>query len=490
MPTRTSWPWPNRSARLRCAPLPPGPRDMVDVLFGLSDPVALESAAPGGSGGRWHVYAAEPLAIMELREGQLRDATGRGIGESGMEGFWSAMREAFDCASLCGAIPPEGYLPGWLGFIGYDTGRMVERLPGRAIRDTALPDLRLGFYDAIVLVESRTGEAELRDLVFDTPPPGAGRGAEALRAAWNAAPPMEASPSPIAPETSATPWDSNFTPDAYCKAVARCIEYIAAGDIFQVNLSQRFATHTPARPEDIYRALRRRNPASHSAFLSFSSGEKHCAVLSSSPELFLRSDGSWVETQPIKGTRPRIGHADADARSARDLQESAKDQAELTMIIDLLRNDLGRVCRYGTIGVHDRARLETHPTVFHLVGTVRGKLADGVGPAELLRATFPGGSITGAPKVRAMEIIDELEAPARGVYTGSIGAVGVDGRCEWSIAIRTMLWQDGWLTASAGGGIVADSTPEGEYEETLAKARALFEAEALSRSVAQDEGPT
>jgi para-aminobenzoate synthetase component 1 len=187
-------------------------------------------------------------------------------------------------------------------------------------------------------------------------------------------------------------------------------------------------------------------------------------------------------TRPIKGTRKRTGDRSDDVRAARELLACEKDNAELAMIIDLLRNDLGRVCRYGSVQVVNARTLETHPTVYHLVGEVEGQLADGVGPAELLRATFPGGSITGAPKIRAMEIIDDLEPVARGVYTGSIGIVDVTGRGEWNIVIRTIVCDGPTAYVQVGGGIVADSTPEGEYQETLDKARALLEAIPLARA--------
>jgi len=277
-------------------------------------------------------------------------------------------------------------------------------------------------------------------------------------------------------EFQPAPLSSNFSEEEYWAAVSRAKEYIAAGDIFQVNLSQRFTVPHAPPPLGVYRALRRRNPAWYAAYMAFEAGGRPCAVLSSSPELFLRVRGDRVVTRPIKGTRPRVGEPQLDRAAAADLLASPKDNAELAMIIDLLRNDLGRVCRYGSVRVAEPRRLETHPTVFHLVGTVVGRLREGVGAAGLLRATFPGGSITGAPKIRAMEIIDELEPVARGVYTGCIGTVGVDGSCEWNIVIRTIVCDGRVAHVQVGGGIVADSSPQGEYRETLDKARALLEA--------------
>jgi aminodeoxychorismate synthase component I len=256
--------------------------------------------------------------------------------------------------------------------------------------------------------------------------------------------------------------------------VRRAIAYIRAGDIFQVNLSQRFCAPWPWDPWLLYRRLRRANPAPFAAFLDGG----RWAVVSASPERFLQVDPRTrrVETRPIKGTRPRGRTPEEDARYAEMLLQSEKDLAELVMIVDLARNDLGRVCAYGTVSVPELRRLEAYPTVWHTVAVVEGRLRPGVGPAELLRATFPGGSITGAPKVRAMEIIEELEPVRRGVYTGAIGWLGWDGALDLSIAIRTFVVTGGEAYFHAGGGIVADSDPAAEYEETLAKALGLVRA--------------
>jgi para-aminobenzoate synthetase component 1 len=385
---------------------------------------------------------------------------------------------------------PMPYVPGWIGYLGYELGRHVERLPGAAARDTHFPDLRLAFYDVLAVYDALERRWRIVELAFDSSaaaPPLAGEAAAVLRRLVREAPAQAAQAAPASVESadpSVRPAESplaNFTPDAYRRAVARCVEYIAAGDIFQVNLSQRLTVPSAPPPQAIYRRLRRRNPAWYSAFLAFEHHGSPCAIVCSSPELFLRVRGREVLTRPIKGTRPRIGNAAADSAAAEELLASAKDNAELTMIVDLLRNDLGRVCEYGSIRVEETRRLETHPTVFHLVATVRGLLREGVDAAGLLRATFPGGSITGAPKIRAMEIIDELEGVARGVYTGCVGWVGVSGDSEWNIAIRTVVCDGNAAHVQVGGGIVADSDPQAEYQETLDKARALMEAIAAAR---------
>jgi para-aminobenzoate synthetase component 1 len=272
---------------------------------------------------------------------------------------------------------------------------------------------------------------------------------------------------------------STFTHQGYLDAVGRVRDYIIAGDIFQANLSQRFQTGMPEAPFDLYRRLRRRNPAPFAAYLDY--GE--LAILSASPERFLRLDEQrrLIETRPIKGTRPRGLGPMHDAALGRALAESEKDRAENVMIVDLLRNDLSRVCRPGTVRVPELFALEHHPTVHHLVSTVVGELEPGADAADLIRAAFPGGSITGAPKVRAMEVIAELEPTQRGVYCGSVGYISVTGAMDTSIVIRTYLALRGQLYFQAGGGIVADSDPELEYRETLDKARGLIETLVESR---------
>ncbi len=277
-------------------------------------------------------------------------------------------------------------------------------------------------------------------------------------------------------------WDSrlairsSFTREAYLKAVERVREYIFAGDIFQANLSQRFETPLFEPPWTLYRRLRECNPAPFAAFLDFPG----VAVLSASPERFLRVDAdSRVETRPIKGTRPRGVGPEHDAALGQALAESAKDRAENLMIVDLMRNDLSRVCAPGTVRVAELFALEQYATVHHLVSTVVGQLAPGADALDLLRAAFPGGSITGAPKLRAMEIIAELEPSWRGVYCGSIGYWSVTGELDTSIAIRTAVARNGRVYFNAGGGIVADSDPAAEYQETLDKARGLIDALAV-----------
>jgi para-aminobenzoate synthetase component 1 len=465
------------------------PAAVLGLLAREEGLVMLDSSAMHEQWGRYTIITCRPTEVLTLEGGVLRDRMGMALcGDDAS--LWRELETAFRCVSSVGGDGWDGPLPGWFGYVGYEVGRHIERLPGKARRDGPLPDMRLAFHDAILAYDAVEGQWRLVELELDSPPAGAGRAALVLRRATEAAQitgaeenyqPVTVEQADAAPRPLAQ-CRSNFQPDGYHKAVARAIEYIAAGDIFQVNLSQRLTVEDAPAPLAIYRALRRRNPAWFAAYLAFRAGGQDCTILSASPELFLRLRDGRVVTRPIKGTRPRLGETAADASASADLLASPKDNAELAMIIDLLRNDLGKVCRPGTIRVREARSLETHPTVFHLVGTIEGHLRDGVGPAELLRATFPGGSITGAPKIRAMEIIDELEGLARGVYTGCVGRVGIDGSCDWNIAIRTILCQGRRATLSVGGGIVADSSPAAEYDETWAKARGLLEAVAEARN--------
>ncbi len=260
---------------------------------------------------------------------------------------------------------------------------------------------------------------------------------------------------------------TNFRREQYLRSVERCLDYIAAGDVFQVNLSQRLSLPYAGGADDLYAALLARTPATYGGLIELDD----VAVVSNSPELFLRvTPDRRVMTRPIKGTRPNRPGEKAK------LRDSAKDAAELNMIVDLERNDLGRVCETGSVVVSQRRTIETHPSVLHGVATIEGTLRPDVGLAELFAATFPSGSITGAPKIRAMQIIDELEPDARGVYCGAIGHLDADGSMQFNVAIRTATLVDGVLTIPVGGGIVAESDPAAEHAETLVKAAALLDA--------------
>jgi para-aminobenzoate synthetase component 1 len=374
----------------------------------------------------------------------------------------SALLSAVRLRPLPDAPPLVG---GAVGYFGYDLRTHVEQLPRIGRDDLGADDVVLGFYGAVIAYDHVHNRATL---CYGEP---WRRQAASLRELLrHEGPSLPDVPSPLAGALR-----SNFRRAAYLEAVERVLEYIAAGHIYQVNLSQRFSARlaapcrTPRGRLALYHRLRERTPAPYGALLDFAG----IALLSASPERFLRISGREAETRPIKGTRRRGRTPDEDSARARELLESPKDRAELLMIVDLERNDLGRVCEYGSVHVPELFRLEAHPTVYHLVATVRGRLRPDVGPAECLRACFPGGSITGAPKIRAMEIIEELEPTHRGPYTGAIGYLGWNGETDLNIVIRTMTLLHDHAHFQVGGGIVADSDPAAEYEETLDKGRAL-----------------
>jgi para-aminobenzoate synthetase component 1 len=336
------------------------------------------------------------------------------------------------------------------GYWGYDLRHQIEKLPSSTGDDLLLPDCHIGLYAGGL----RQSAEDRRWHPFGT---------------WVTPAPFIGSPPPAYARGNAY---SAVEQVEYEAAVRQALRYIAAGDCYQVNLSQRLHASLVGPAWSLYEQLRRRSPAPYAAYLDCGDHQ----VLSSSPELFLRVRGREVETRPIKGTRPRGATPEEDAALRAELLTSAKDAAELLMIVDLERNDLGRVCEFGSVHVPALRELESYRNVHHLVATVRGRLRPEIDPLGCLRALFPGGSITGAPKIRAMEIIEELEPLRRGVYTGAIGWVDAQGNGEWNIAIRTMVVKERMAYFQVGGGIVADSDPESEFLETLTKARGMLRA--------------
>jgi para-aminobenzoate synthetase component 1 len=360
--------------------------------------------------------------------------------------------------------------------VGYDWGAELERVRRPTSTEQQIPDVGLGLYDWVIAWDHAMGRAWI-----------VAWGQERL--AWVqerlGAPASTPRAVPRRPPPSSV--TSNFTRREYEPAVARIRDYIAAGDVYQVNLAQRFRASFSSAPLELYRRLRARSPAPFGAYLAFGD----LTTLSISPERFLRLDGATrvAEARPIKGTRPRGATPAEDVALAAELTASEKDRAENVMIVDLLRNDLGKVCRPGSVRVPELYALESHPTVHHLVSTVTGVLAEGADAFDLLRAGFPGGSITGAPKIRAMQIIAELERAPRGVYCGAIGYVSVTGAMDMNIPIRTIVLRGGVASFHAGAGIVWDSEPAAEYDETLAKARALIDALTSPRKTSRTRGP-
>jgi para-aminobenzoate synthetase component 1 len=479
------------------------PADVCALFLDLPYVLFLDSAATQHPDAHYSFLTADPPQVVRSKgpATQLWNANGgwRAVPGDALSAARALLpREPSEPVS---GLPP--FQGGLAGYLGYDWGAVLERLPRPRYDDLAVPDVILGLYDWVIAWDHRIGTAWL--ISTGLPAEGSGRETRArermdlvrarlggrgaarqqrqgLRSAAVLEPASAPPPrSPAAPSYPVLGIDgaqsidlrSTFTRRGYLDAVQRVRDYIVAGDIFQANLSQRFESRWTEPPFELYRRLRRRNPAPFAAYLGFGD----LAVLSASPERFLRlhEDRRHIETRPIKGTRPRGLGPMHDAALGRALAESEKDRAENVMIVDLLRNDLSRVCRPGTVRVPELFALEHHPTVHHLVSTVVGEIQPGAGAVELIRAAFPGGSITGAPKVRAMEIIAELEPTQRGVYCGSIGYVSATGAMDSSIVIRTYLALRGQVYFQAGGGIVADSDAELEYRETLDKARGLIE---------------
>ena len=470
----------------------------------------LDSALKGPETGGYSFLAVDPYRV-------LRSADGRSVwidsdGERDAGSALAALSEALDLDACAAALandaatgfPPYPFLGGAAGFFGYELAGELETVPRARIRDTAQPDLEVGLYDIVIGLDHETGlgwvcstgaphggsernerarsrmDSALRWLAGGEPPSEFALGEPAARA-----PAGRESLDPSPPLFPVEKWPgvgSSISAAGYRDMVRRGVELIRAGDVFQVNLSQRLEIDCPERSRtasdngisdfELYLSLRNRTPAPFGAFFRGSG----CSILSASPERFLRVRDHRVETRPIKGTRPRGQLGVDDARLAADLLASEKDRAENLMIVDLLRNDLSRVCAPGSIRTTQLFGLESYATVHHLVSVIEGTLGAGRTPLALLQACFPGGSVTGAPKIRAMEIIADLEPVERGPYCGSVGYLGFDGTMDLSIAIRTAVRHDDRITFHAGGAVVADSDPGAEYMESLDKAGGLAAA--------------
>jgi para-aminobenzoate synthetase component 1 len=463
----------------------PEPWEAFRRLAGWPRALFLDSALAGPPLGRFSLLTADPFETICSRGGRTV-VSGESRPREPADPFAVlAERLARHRADTLPGLPP--FQGGAAGLFGYDLCHHLERLPRPRFDEFAVPDLAVGLYDWVLAYDHSANRAWLISTGLPESSPGrrerrARRRFLAVkeRLGRPAAPDTRPPVAPVPAEALCPQWSvpglpgltSNFDRAGYLDTVRRTVEYVHAGDCFQVNVAQRLLAPAVLPPLELYRRLRERNPAPFAGY--FDLGD--FAIASASPERFLRVQDGAVETRPIKGTRPR-GATPAEDQARRDeLLGSAKDRAENVMIVDLLRNDLGRVCAYGSVRVPALCRLETYRTVHHLVSEVRGRLREGLGPVELLRAAFPGGSVTGAPKVRAMEIIAELEPTARGPYCGSLGYLGFDGGMDTSILIRTFTAGRGWVQFPVGGGIVADSVAEREYEETWHKAEGLLRA--------------
>ena len=449
------------------------PIDVAEAFRDLPGLVLLESARPGRNA-RWSYLTADPIAVLETPA-------------AGPDPFAVARRLV---SRLSRATAPDGAPPllgGLVGFLGYDLGSIFERLPAIAPADQDLPPLRLALHDWVIAWDRRDGVAWIGGRALDGDDRQLARRLDDVHARLTG--PLRDLPAGSVTVRSGTATSatagrfeteplrlrSGLDRAAYEAGVERIREHIAAGDLYQANLTRRLETPYDGDPWDLYRRLRTGDPSLFSAYLDIGPGQlsgRPRALLSASPEPFLALDPAGVvTTDPIKGTRPRGRDRATDRALACELLTSDKDRAENVMIVDVLRNDLGRVCRPGSVRVPRLCRLERTATVQHLVSTVTGRLDDGRDAFDLIAASFPGGSITGAPKIRAMEILEGLEPVRRGPYTGAIGWIGADGAMQTSIAIRTFVADGRRLTLHVGGGITWNSDPAAEWEETVSKAR-------------------
>ena len=415
----------------------------------------------------WSFVAVRPRAALCVREGRAWRRHGDGAWRAAEGDAWDLVRAFLrrDAPRVPGVPFPHGAA----GLLSYDAGRLVERLPARAGDDTELPQVLLLRFDAVWAVPAQ-GEPVLHH----APGPAGEAAADALSRRLADAPEPPPTPAGVIGAVEA-----RSSPKDFEAMVLRAKDHVAAGDVFQVNLSHRLEADATVHPLDLYERLRQRNPAPFSALLS--SGplpwdEDGFHVLSSSPERLFRLVEGRLEARPIAGTRRRSSDPAEDEALKAELLADPKERAEHVMLVDLARNDLGRVARFGTVRVPHLLTLETYRTVHHLVSVVEADLAPGRDVVDALRALFPGGTITGAPKVRAMEVIEDIEPVRRGVYTGSLGWVNDAGDADFNILIRTLLLRKGRVHLQVGAGIVQDSVPEREYQETLAKAKGLLRA--------------
>ncbi len=433
--------------------------------------VFLDSAQLRQGCGRYSFIATDPFLTLRSKNGRIHLA-----GETLLGDPFKILKENLDKFTLHfhPGLPP--FQGGVVGFFSYDLCQHLFKLPAAKMDDMQFPDLVLGFYDVVLAFDNLTKQAWVFSSGYPVREQEA-RKQHAKKRLENLIKQIEqVTAMPALTQTICAEQDirADFLKHQYATAVRKVVDYILAGDIFQANISQRFITELPENftAFDLYRRLRLLNPAPFAAYLNFAD----IVLVSASPERFLKLTAGQVETRPIKGTRPRGKNQLDDENFAHELLASEKDHAENVMIVDLLRNDLSRVCEDHSVQVPQLCQLESYATVHHLVSVVIGKLQKKYHALDLFCAAFPGGSITGAPKIRAMEIIAEIEPTSRGPYCGSIGYIGFDGDMDLSIVIRTYAIKNNIVTFQAGGAVVADSNPVAEYEETLTKARALRNA--------------
>jgi len=437
-------------------------QNLIQYYSTLSNPSILGGAEFNSSRNRYSYFAAEPVEIFEfLADGEkpfekLRTVLKKYYIEEGIEGVFTG---------------------GWIGFFSYDLGKFIEDVPCEA-DDIGLPLIRLCFYDKVICFDHLENRFHLFAIDFS----GDGdKKINQLENILNKAANIEDEPvfkpcdnfdindfgtNPPSPRL----WRTSMTKEYYLDAIAKTKRYIYDGDVYQINFSQRFSADFNCEPYKLFLWQNKFNPSPYSAYIDAGDFQ----IVSASPELFININNGSITTCPIKGTRPRTLKKDADEKNYAELIGNEKEKAELDMIIDLERNDLGRICRPGSIKVAERRGIEAFATVYHAVSTIQGRLKEEIDFVDCLKAIFPGGSISGAPKISALKIINALEPTARGLYTGSIGWIDLKGNACLNIAIRTIIIKDRLAFAQTGGGIVADSDAQSEWNETLIKAKALL----------------
>lgn len=422
-------------------------------------PAILESR--GCAGQRYDIIAADPGVVVYSKNGVTTVRKQEQEQVSSLDPFATVQREIFERRPDQPCPVETPFAGGAIGYFGYELAGHVETLPEPAANDLDMPDMVVGIYDWFIVVDHHN----MQTMVLSSPHRSASED-ETIRRE------LEAPEVKTFGQFSAGNVSSNFSRQQYNGAIERIKSYIHAGDCYQVNLAQRFMAEFKGDPVSLYKHLRDSHPAPYSACLAFPGHQ----VLSYSPERFLRVQEGDVLTEPIKGTRPRGESTDEDDRLARELLDSEKDRAENLMIVDLLRNDLGRCCEPGSIFAENLFELRSFPNVHHLVSSIRGRLREGQSAMDLLKSAFPGGSITGAPKVRAMEIINELEPDRRHAYCGAVGYCDYRGNMDTNLAIRTIVCGNSRVCFWGGGGIVADSTSEAEYQESLDKVNMITDS--------------
>lgn len=469
--------------------LPLTPEQVFENLYRLPGFVFLDSGSAEHPLARYSYVGVNPFLTLKSRGEGLDVVEGKSIRHMGGNPL-TVLQAQLHARRLTAGSQLIPFAGGAVGYLSYELGRFATGRPCNRTDDLQLPEMVMHFYKTVLAYDhgAKRWYGSSMDLT-------GGRGTTIRKRLGNEIDKLcefvqkqarqaaaLAAITPVGDEASegearfqeidGLRVESTLSREEYLQAVRDVQRHIAAGDIYQANLTQRWTVPFSGDPGALYMALRRFSPAPFGIYLN--AGE--CIIAGSSPESFLSVDGRTVETRPIKGTRPRGASPEEDERMKRELLESAKDRAELTMIADLERNDLGRICTPGSVEVADLHRLETFSNVHHLVSVIKGELHAGIGTEEILKATFPGGSITGAPKLRAMEILDEAERTVRGPYTGAMGYLGFDGGICLNVAIRTLVVAQGKCHLGVGSGIVADSQPEAEYAECVAKARDMVRA--------------